>query len=375
MPLYKIKNKLKTIFNLVLNQIIYILYFKFNFNKNNFKLLIVKNDSIGDYIIFRNFIEVLKKSTDFKSYKLYILTNSKMQKIIFDLDGQYIDEVLIIPEIINSMDIKLKYYFKLKSYKFTYLIHPTSSPNSLIQEIIKYSGAKYKYGFRTDNFNMNIKDGKYFQKYYTKLYETKKTSIHEFDKQKDFFEQLLNNKINLLKPVIKSNATLNNLQILICPGAQAKFRIWKTENIRNLIIKLYNYNPNYNFIIAITINEQYLFNEIITDLNIYIDLKVGLSIIELCTLIKQSTLVITMDSSPAHIAVALNANAICISNGNHFNRFIPYPQHCNVNQFVVLPKNIINNTHLQSTLYYGSDIDINTITVENVFEACKTKLN
>src|ERR1700722_20465079 len=60
------------------------------------RLLIIKTDAIGDYILFRNFIEVVKTSERFKHYQVDLLGNILWQEIALKYDGGFIDNFYFI---------------------------------------------------------------------------------------------------------------------------------------------------------------------------------------------------------------------------------------------------------------------------------------
>ena len=48
---------------------------------------------------------------------------------------------------------------------------------------------------------------------------------------------------------------------------------------------------------------------------------------ELLTLMKHAALVISNDTGPAHLSIALGVPTIVIVGGGHFTSFVPYPDH------------------------------------------------
>ena len=50
-------------------------------------LLLIRIDAIGDYILFRNYIEVLKNSAKYKDYKITLVGNIAWKSIAEELDS------------------------------------------------------------------------------------------------------------------------------------------------------------------------------------------------------------------------------------------------------------------------------------------------
>ncbi len=56
--------------------------------------MIIRFDAIGDYILFRNFIEVLKKSEKYRDYKITLLGNNAWKSLSKELDSEFVDEFI-----------------------------------------------------------------------------------------------------------------------------------------------------------------------------------------------------------------------------------------------------------------------------------------
>ena len=57
-------------------------------------LLLIRLDAIGDYVLFRNYIEILKKSEKYKDFNITLLGNSAWKSLSEELDGEYIDKFI-----------------------------------------------------------------------------------------------------------------------------------------------------------------------------------------------------------------------------------------------------------------------------------------
>ena len=78
------------------NKILRILFRFFNETSLPFKsnrILIVRLDALGDYILFRNYIRCIKHAPKFKGYKLTLLGNIGFKDIAEAYDKNVIDEI------------------------------------------------------------------------------------------------------------------------------------------------------------------------------------------------------------------------------------------------------------------------------------------
>ena len=94
-----------------------------------------------------------------------------------------------------------------------------------------------------------------------------------------------------------------------------------------------------------------------------IDITGKTSLLEFIELIRLSKLVIANDSASVHIANAVETKSICISDGNNFGRFVPYPK-----DFKYAPKTIYNKQCLERNWNYNEDKNcINKVSQDVVF--------
>ena len=348
------------------------------FGTKNKTLLIVKLDSIGDFVIFRNFIEEIKNSDNYKEYKITLCGNLWWKDIAEKYDNTFVDEFIWLD---YSKLKEQKYLFnicwKLYKKRFHTVIHPTYSRCVFGDDITLHCGAKIKIGQTGDDVNL----GKHLKasndKRYTTLINIDAPYIFEFYRYKLFFQKLLNKDIAIKKPILNQLSSITNT-IILCPGAKHTIRQWSPENFSNLA-QLLNESvfPNCQFIICGSAAETHLANGIMkhTSLN-FIDTTGKINLLELINLMASAKLVVTNDSGPFHIAVALNKKTICISNGNHYGRFNPYPIETETESSTLYP-NIVNelvkgNSGIVDFQLKGSFIDINLLTVDEVFSHIKS---
>lgn len=347
------------------------------FGSKDKTLLIVKLDSIGDFVIFRNFIEQVSKSEIYKGYKITLCGNLWWKDISEKYDLPFVSEFVWIdyPKLHES-----RYLFNicktLYKKRFHTVIHPTYSRCVFSDDIVLHCGAKIKIGQLGDDINLGDKLKSQNDKLYTQLIDINSPFAFEFYRYKLFFNKLLNTDLPAIKPVI-SHVNLPQDTIILCPGAKHTFRQWSPANFAKLTVLLeQNIFPSHRFIICGSASESHLAAEIMkgSTLN-FTDATGKISLLELIDIMAASKLVITNDSGPFHIAVALNKKTLCISNGNHYGRFNPYPPEMQTNSMTLYPavvEELVKTAeHLKDFQLKGSTIDINLLTVEEVFEKLK----
>ena len=88
--LKSIKSYIKLFLFIIVNKIA----LKENVVVNEKSVLLIRIDATGDYILFRNFIKIIRKSDKYKNYKITLLGNEVWKKIAEELDGKFIDNFI-----------------------------------------------------------------------------------------------------------------------------------------------------------------------------------------------------------------------------------------------------------------------------------------
>ena len=172
---------------------------------------------------------------------------------------------------------------------------------------------------------MTYLEKSFTDKYYTKLITTKEK--FEFNRNKDFFEQVLDKKINLPNPKINIKKKQANY-FVINPGASVKFKQWAPENFAKVINHLVEKYKAKIYIVG-SKAELTLDNKVknLSKHKNKITIKNGGSLFDLIKLIAGSRGVISNETCTPHIAVALNKKVYCISGKLGYQRMHPYQQY------------------------------------------------
>jgi len=353
-----------------------------NKHRSSKNILLIRLDAIGDYILFRNFIEILKKEPKYSEYKITLIGNIMWKELAETLDKEYISEFIWIDTKKFHRNIIYRYRTLRKVYSTYYdiVIHPTYSRTYDADNIVKMSNASEKIGSIGDLSNISRWQKRITDKYYTKLIPAQKNIMFEFYRNIEFFENLLDKKLDITKPYIKlpANYTFNlelpqsNYAVLFI-GASANFKKWNIENFGE-VAKWIKFNLGYEIVLCggkEDMGSTKVFERVYNDT--YFNLVGKTSLIDLLFVIKNSKMIISNETFFPHMAVALNAkNIFVISNGNHFGRFTPYPREITESYFPIyhpeIEKDLINYEKLSNMYRYGSQLDINEITPQQVIK-------
>ncbi len=356
--------------------------------QNPYSMLLIRLDSIGDYILFRNFIEQVKKNNLYKDYTLSLCGNILWKNLAETFDNNVVNNFIWIDR--NKFHKNIFYKYKiLKSIRekgYEIVINSTYSREILFGDsIVKVSGAKKKIGCigSLDSY-MKWKRKLLTDKYYTKLIPASESNLFEFLRNKVFFEKLLEVKIDLRKPILpesvgNSSYSFDKKHAVLFPGAASSSRKWKRDyffEILKYIIQHYDFLA----VIAGGKNETEIAETLVSGLDesYIIDMTGKTTLPQLVDLIRNAKILISNDTGATHIAAAVDTSFVCVSNGNHFGRFHPYPQEIYDKAYYIYPPDIMNNLDnielLKNKYRFSSDLNINEISPKTVIEVIKKVL-
>jgi len=343
-------------------------------------VLVVNLATIGDYILFRNFLQYVKE--EYNEHRVVLCGNIIWRELSEHFDNPYVDEFIWVD--VHKFVVKLLYRFsilkRVRIYSYDVALHPCYSRSFFLgDQIIKNVMAKEKIGSKCEKSAFYFFKRLTSDRYYTKLINTPDENIFEFDRYKIFFENVVQAKLPVNKPrlplLLIKNPVEEKRYAVIVPGAGAKFRQWRPENFAEIIRFLWKELSLISVLIGskdeVMIGERVLHH---CKANNVINMMGKLSLLESTRIIQDSVVVISNDTGMAHVAVALNKNLLCISNGNHFGRFAPYPSEIYDKAYYFFPPEIATDyskhENVKEKYRYNSNLDINSISPDIV----KTKI-
>lgn len=347
-------------------------------------LIIIRTDAIGDYILFRNFLEVLKKF--YPNYQITFLGNSIYQDFALHLDGKFIDQFIWFDRnaFLKNPFYRAKFIASVTKITYDYLLDPIYSrdlhTDIFLSKIIR---AREKIAPQGDCSNTTLKSKQKADKIFNRLLPNKNEILFEFDRNREFFEHLLKTKIEIKLSInpndlpsfnfLKQTFKISSPYIVLFIGAGMEFRKWDIKNFSNIacyIIKKYHHH------IVLCSGKEDIQNAKIIESGIpnlsklKIHNLVGkITLLELGAIINYSNMLISNETSAPHLATALNTPCITISNGNHLSRFTP--PNFYTNYHLILHPSLKGEIKYHSQTFnqpnYQSKLNINEITPEMLY--------
>ena len=127
--------KLKQLIKFILFTIIDFLA-KQNSKIENKTILLISLDAIGDYVLFRNYIEILRDK--YKEYKITLVGNIAWKQLAEELDSEYIDSFIWIDrkQFEKNPFYRYKKLKKITKQGYEIVLNPTYSRAFFVDDSI-----------------------------------------------------------------------------------------------------------------------------------------------------------------------------------------------------------------------------------------------
>jgi ADP-heptose:LPS heptosyltransferase len=292
------------------------------------RLLIIKTDAIGDYILFRNFIEAVKCAKQYENYELDLLGSTLCKDIALTYDAVFVNRFFFITADDDHSPLKtLKLGWTLFHRNYQAVLQPTYTRTMITDGLAGLTAAKQIIGFEGDTERIFPKYKVKTDRFYTEKLLLPESVSFEFDKHRFYFESVLKQVVELYGPAISFSPT-NQKGIVIFPGAGTPKRNWEVMKFLELIKLIAAQTPQ-TIYLAGGPSEVNIGNYLTKNLppGTVINLINKTSLPQLIDLIGNADFIVSNETSAIHIAAATQTKAICILGGGHFGRFAPYPEY------------------------------------------------
>lgn len=288
------------------------------------KLAIVRLDDIGDYLLWRNFIEVYKQSERYKNYKVTLIGNVVWKSIFEAFDSHTTDETIWVnkKEYLSNDGYRNKLWQQIRAQKFETIICPSRTRPLLLDDLIALaSGATNR--IATHNSRGISKVNEISDAVYHHFF-TVENEMHEFFFNKNFASFASSVQLELKHPFLpnKSSQILPK-QIICFIGASAKSKTWSLKNWIELVQLLQE--KGYEPLLSGGKNESLIAEKIVSATQVK-SIVGQTNLFETINAISASIAVITGDTMAAHAAVSLSKPTVILANGVNAKRFVAYEE-------------------------------------------------
>lgn len=366
------------------------------------KLVIIFEELIGDYVLFRNFLQSIRESRKYRNYKITLVCNSLCKELATFLDSQYVDEFIWVN--IKKFRINCFYRYIMLIYlsrkTFTDLVVPNDSREIATTDLLALSiQAENKISAVTCDRNIgqspwNLKQKHICNTWYNKLLEVDYTKPNfAFYIRSRIISSIIEEPVKFYKPEIILPTDRDCLikidgdYVIMAIGSGSRERRWPLANILDTINFILKSNSSYSIVLCGSKQEKVLADEIVKNIGEthkakLINICGKTSLVDLLYILAKSKLLIGNDSSAVHMAVALEASGakneiFVIFPGKKFTRFVPYPKDITLKYHVVCHSNFEKEKGKVEYDYFinlGSTLPMNEIHTNQLIDILKNKI-
>jgi ADP-heptose:LPS heptosyltransferase len=294
------------------------------------RVLIVKLDAIGDFILWLDVAKELRRVFRPNEYEITLLGNRQWTDLAKTCT--YFDEVLTIERssffTVSSNNIEL--FEKMCSTTFDIVLHPVYSREFLFGDLFVLAcNAKQKIGMHGDGSNLSWWQKLLGNRCYTDLIPTSRENVGELEHNAVLLRWLGLTDFEAGVPELNGPFQLPQVHLpkhyyVVIPGASISLRMWPTSRFIELIEKVHALS-GVTAVVCGGRTEEYLGKAIETGTSVpIVNLTGQTSLPELVAVISKAHFVVANETGAVHIAAALGVHSICVEGGGHFGRFIPY---------------------------------------------------
>jgi ADP-heptose:LPS heptosyltransferase len=305
----------------------------------------VRNDSIGDYLLFRPWLRLLATEVRGRGQCLTLAANALWAPLARAWDADCFDELLVVEFGRFQTDIayRAEVLRSIGAAGYGEVIYPLHVREPAVENFFRYLAAPVRVGSQGEhraNFWFQLID----REGYTHLLPTAQEVLFEYDRNGEFYENWLvafgaetsapAPRPPLHLPVAEADAARfrapdGRPAIVLFSGASARQKRWPTGHFARLAQGLHQrYGRQYRLVLAGSAadNEHAQHIQKAAGAAVPLENLCGqTNLPELAALLGQASLLISNDTVAAHLAVQLGTPCLVVLMGENYGKFFPYP--------------------------------------------------
>jgi len=312
------------------------------------KLLLVKTNEIGDYILWRNVLPYIKNSEKYTGFHITLLGNSAWKDFFETFDSANVDDIIWVNRKLFKSKITYRYRLlkTIRKAGFEIVINTiTSRCKREDDAFVLALNKSYKIGNTSDPTNVLSFEKGYDKNLYNQLYNTE-NAVFEFEKNVVFTEYLLQAKLpEGLKPKINVDLLLpkeleGKKYFIVFTGSSRIEKIWPTENFISVTTYVAGNYPLIPVTCGSKSDEKFVGNFLKNYNGEVINMCGKTSLVQFANILKHANFLISIDTGAVHIAATVGCPVFGIFNGTRYGRFAPYPSYIASNFYSLFPDEV-----------------------------------
>jgi len=310
------------------------------------RVLVVRNDSIGDYLLYRPWLRHLATETRHRGQRLTLLANALWAPLARAWDADVVSEVLAVDFGRFSTDLtyRAEVLRQVGAGGFGEVIYPLHVREATVESFIQLLRAPVRVASQGEH-----RTGPWFVQNdagYTLLLPTTRTRLFEYDRNGEFFDNWLaasgpapsttgvagppdRPPLRLPEAGLTGDTASVGAYIVLFPGASARQKRWPTQHFAQLARGLHaHYGARYRLVLAGSPADAAHAQAIAQAAGpgMPLDNRCGHTDLPgLAALVAGASLLISNDTVAAHLAAQAGTPCLVLLMGENYGKFFPYP--------------------------------------------------
>lgn len=303
------------------------------------RVLVVRNDSIGDYLLYRPWLRRMAEELHARGQHLTLAANAVWAPLARAWDADVFDELLVVDfgRFQRDLAYRAEQLAIFGAGGYHTLIYPLHVREPAVENFFQFLQAPERVGSQGEH-----RTGPWFaalNRAYTHLLPTALDTLFEYDRNREFFEHWrgrADRPAPLHAPVAapdaaRYQAALGPNYVVLFPGASARQKRWPAAHFAQLARDLHrHYGPGLLVVIAGSADDGRYARQILAAVgpgtaSWLTNLCGQTSLPELAAVLAGAQLLVSNDTVAAHLALQVGTPGLTVLMGENYGKFFPYP--------------------------------------------------
>lgn len=313
------------------------------------KLLIVKTDEIGDFMLWHNFLDELITADRFNNHEIHFCGNIGWKSLFDCFHKEAVTRTYWLQKPVFKRTLHYRYRFLQQIFRENYscVINLQFSRDKTFDDaIVLAAKAPLTIGMVSNLENVRTYQSGYDKGLYNELFDYPEKPLFEFYRNRLFTEfitrqssRVMNTRINTaqLPPI---PFTLQKPYFVVFPGSRSAARIWPATYFITVANYLYE-TFGWTAVVGGGPGDTACTAAFLTGYAYpAVDLTAKTSLPELMAVLQNAECLLSVDTGSVHLAAAVGCTVFGIFNGSQYGRFAPYPKETADNFYAVYPDEV-----------------------------------
>ena len=290
------------------------------------RLLIIRLDDIGDYLLFRNQLRMYKRSPSWQNHIVTLLGNVSWEPIFSEFDASAVDDTLWVDkkEYLANASYRLNLWDALRRRGFGTVIAPSRTRPLLLDDLCMLAAAPLR-NLGSANTHIHSRWNRISDALYQQVFIPSDATVHEFYFNAQFTAWASGLKYEGHRPRLDFPFDPPDADpYIVCfVGASVRSRRWPVKRWIEFI-ELYRRHYSNRVVLAGHTAVEIAMVRAIRERTDTESIAGTVPLLEFLRWVAGAEAVLTNDTMAAHLSATVNRPTVIIANGVHYTRFTEY---------------------------------------------------